>query len=79
MAIKKNFVPIAPAYYGKRTDRFDGSVAESRGNNQTDAFLQMLQLPHSVTSPYEEVVEKDPNALDLDAISSVCKKHTRRQ
>lgn len=79
LRIQKDFIQTAPPYYGNRTDRYDGSVAEQRGNNQTDAYLKMLQLPHRITTPYETRPVKDPNALDLDDLWCVCRKHEKTQ
>ena len=73
--IPENFQPIAPFYFGFSTDTYDGTVAVERGNNQTDAYLEMLGLEHTVTVPCresgKEESKEDPNALDIDCDSSV--------
>ena len=74
--IPENYRPIAPFYFGFNTDTYDGTVAVERGNNQTDAYLEMLGLEHRITVPFEESgkeeSKEDPNALDIDCDSSVC-------
>lgn len=73
--IPENFQAIAPFYFGFNTDTYDGTVAVERGNNQTDAYLEMLGLDHRITVPFEksgmEESKEDPNALDIDCDSSV--------
>lgn len=68
--IPENFQQIAPLYFGFSTDGYDGTVAVERGNNQTDAYLEMLGLEHRITVPLEESgkeeSKEDPNALDID-------------
>ena len=82
-AVPSNFVPTAPFYYGTTNDGYDGSVPIRRGNNQTDAYLAMLDLPHVITVPYEPEAtgtseedggadRQDPNALDIDDLFLVC-------
>lgn len=53
LPIPTNFIPIAPFYYGTTVDKYNGTIAVRRGNNQTDAYLSMLGLSHVVTIPYE--------------------------
>lgn len=67
-----DFVKTAPAF-GEEERAWDGR--SFRGNPQTDLLLELLKLPHVVTSPYvggtgdgvagAGVVE-DPNEIDLD-------------
>lgn len=84
LPIPENFIHTAPLYHGKNTDLYDGTIAVRRGNNQTDAYLEMLGLEHTITIPFEsqaeerkevsggdekgEEKEEDPNALDIDDI-----------
>ena len=73
-AIPSNFVQTAPIYYGSSNDGYDGTVAVRRGNNQTDRFLALLDLQHTVTIPSESSkrnVTNDPNELDIDDCSFV--------
>lgn len=57
MAIPHDFVRVAPAHPAREVGPKGGGHARGgtqvrRGNPQTDAFLDMLQLPHVVTVPF---------------------------
>lgn len=69
-----DFVKTAPAH-GEDERAWDGRAYS--GNPQTDLLLEMLKLPHVVTSPYAgsgggdgtggaSVAVEDPNEIDLD-------------
>ncbi|TYZ67453.1 hypothetical protein PybrP1_011386, partial [[Pythium] brassicae (nom. inval.)] len=73
-----DFVKTAPAHGEDEDDRGRGSHNSAySGNPQTDLLLEMLKLPHVVTSPYVgsgggddsgtvSVAVEDPNEIDLD-------------
>lgn len=73
-----NFQVTAPTYEGSRSDGYDcayNSLGCCRGNNQMDAYLSMLDLPHVITIPYtpqEPDNQNDPNAISLDDLYFVC-------
>ena len=70
LRIDRSFTRTAESYTGKNSDEYDGTLAVARGNDQTDAYLEMLQLNHVVTIPFTQSAV-DPNALDLDDLSIV--------
>ena len=74
-AVPANFVQTAPIYYGSSSDSYDGTVAVRRGNDQTDRFLSLLGMQHTITIPSEAIQRNetnDPNELDLDDDSFIC-------
>ena len=75
LCVKQNFLQTAPIYYGESTDEHVHTLAVRRGNNQTDAYLEMLGLEHRVTIPYVPATsvetEIDANALDIDCCLDV--------
>ncbi|TMW69219.1 hypothetical protein Poli38472_001375 [Pythium oligandrum] len=60
-----DFVKTAPGYGEEGT----WTAAPTVGNPQTDLLLELLKLPHIITTPYSgaaQVPVEDPNAIDLD-------------